>query len=57
MIGQDADAVADADLFGNAAEGAKNGILARRSGEAREEVVLDKPRVVKPYLVGEFTLL
>jgi hypothetical protein len=56
MVGQDAHAIADADLFSDAAEGAKKGILARRAREAREEVVFDKPEVVEPHLVGEFAL-
>ena len=56
MVGQDAHAVADADLLGEAAEGAKERVLAWRAREAREEVVFDEPEVVEPHLVGEFAL-
>jgi hypothetical protein len=56
MVGQDTDPIANADLLGDAAEGAKEGVLARRAREAREEVVFDKPEVVEPHLVGEFAL-
>ena len=56
MVGQDAHAVADADLFGEAAEGTKERVLARRARETREEVMFDEPEVVEPHLVGEFAL-
>ena len=56
MVGQDAHAIADADLLGDAAEGTKKGVLARRARETREEVVFDEPEVVEPYLVREFAL-
>ena len=56
MVGQDTDAVADADLLGDAAEGAKERVVTRRARKAREEVVFDEPEVVEPHLVGEFAL-
>ena len=56
MVGQDTHAVADADLLGDAAEGTKKGVLARRAREPREEVVFDEPEIVEPHLVGEFAL-
>ena len=57
MVGQDADAVADADLFGDAAQGAENSVLGGGAGKAGQEVVFHKPEVVEPNLVGEFALL
>src|SRR6266446_227694 len=56
MIGQDTDTVANADLLGDPAEGAKEGVLAGRAREAGEEMVLNEPEVVEPHLVGEFAL-
>ena len=56
MVGQDADAVADADLLGDAAQRAEHGVLGGRAGEAGEEVVFHEPEVVKPHLVGQFAL-
>ena len=56
MVGQDADAVADADLLGDAAQSAEDGVLRRRAGEAGEEVVFHEPEVVKPHLVGQLAL-
>src|SRR5882762_7327629 len=56
MIRQDTDAIAKADLFGDAAQSAKDGVLAGRARKAGEEVVLDEPQVVEAHLVGEFTL-
>ena len=56
VVGQDADAVADTDVFGDAAQRAKDGVLAGRAGEPGKEVVFHEPDIVETHLVGQFTL-
>ena len=56
VVRQDTDAVADADVFGDAAQRAKEGVLAGGAGKAGQEVVFHEPDIVETHLVGQFAL-
>ena len=57
MVGQNADAVSNPNLLGDAAEGAKDRILTGRTGESGQEVMLHKPEVIEANLVGQLALI
>ena len=57
VVGQDGHAEADANILGALAERAEHHFRTGRTGEPKQEVVLDEPEVVESHLVGEFALV
>ena len=57
VVGENRDAESDADVLGPLAQGAKQHLGTGRTRETHEEMVLYKPEVVEPDLVGQFALV
>ena len=57
VVGQDGHSEADANILGALAERAEHHFRTGRTGEPKQEVVLDEPEVVESHLVGKFALV